>query len=380
MTAVIAVLHAEDVALEFVSVLRRHADHDVGVLIGRSGARVTLPGGLPLRERLELLAPFVEPGGNTAALPAPGEVAAWLGDAPAEVWTHSPADHRIRRAGFGWVVSRAVPTTDVSYSVGDNPFLQTIPGEAVALSGAEAEAKIDFVNRRAGELLRSRVPDRLVTTDRVPVVERFFTADATRANRLYALISSLGEDAAVADDPWEFGRSAYEADRLDATAAWVGRWCSPGDGPIVEVGACEGELTRRLAGKGYTVQATEPNAAFLARLAERAGSDAEVSSESLQELAAGRGRPAAAYLLIEMLYYDQDLTLLDALPTDRILIALETGQLNDMVWPWIRQQSVWRVAERVELAPPTLEFVCDGLAYLRKRGSRGLVLTRNGEM
>ncbi|MER5424815.1 hypothetical protein [Streptosporangium roseum] len=403
MTVVIAVLHAEDVALEFVSVLRRHADRDIRVVVGQSASWVTLPAGLPPRERLELLAPLVEPGGNTAPLPVPEEVAGRLGGPPAEVWTHSPADHRIRRARFGWTVSRAVPGLTVTYSVGDNPFLQTVPAEAVALTGAEADIKIDFINRHAGELLRSRVADRLVTTDRVPVVERFFTADATQANRLYALISSLGDDAALADDPWEFGRSAYEADRLDATAAWVARWCAPDDGPIVEVGACEGELTRRLAGKGYTLQATEPNAGFRARLAGRLGADpgsgsgtageagagvvtaersgpgVEVSPDSLEDLAAHRSRPAAAYLLIEMLYYDQDLALLDALPTDRILIALETGQLNDRVWPWLRRQSTWRVAERLELAPPTLESVCDGLAYLRKRGSRGLVLTRSGE-
>ncbi|MFF3438980.1 hypothetical protein [Streptosporangium sp. NPDC002721] len=390
MTAVIAVLHAEDVALEFVSVLRDHADQDVLVVVGQARTGVTLPAGLSLRERLELLGPLVEPGGNTAELPVPAEVAALIGEAPApgEIWTHSPADHRIRRARFGWIVSRAVspfPSSSsslslpaVTCSVGDNPFLQTIPATATAITGAEAEAKIDFINRRAGELLRSRVADRLVTTDRVPAVERFFTASAAQANRLYALISSLGDDAAVADDPWEFGRSAYEAARLDATAAWTTRWCSPQDGPIVEVGACQGELTRRLAGKGYRVQATEPNAGFRARLAERAEPGVEVLPDSLEDLAGDGERQAAAYLLVEMLYYDQDLTLLDRLPTDLVLVALETGQLNERVWPWLREQSTWRVAERVELAPPTLESVCDGLAYLRKRGSRGLVLARAG--
>ncbi|MGJ6960854.1 hypothetical protein ACSDR0_03010 [Streptosporangium sp. G11] len=389
MTAVIVVLHAEDVALEFVSVLRDHADQDVLVVVGQARASVTLPAGLSLRERLELLGPMVEPGGNTAELPVPSDVAALLGEAPGEIWTHSPADHRIRRARFGWIVSRAVApfspspasspsSPTVTCSVGDNPFLQTIPGTATAITAAEAEAKIDFINRRAGELLRSRVADRLVTTDRVPAVERFFTVSAVQANRLYALISSLGDDAAVADDPWEFGRSAYEAARLDATAAWTARWCSPQDGPIVEVGACQGELTRRLAGKGYRVQATEPNVGFRARLAERAEPGVEVLPDSLEDLADHGERQAAAYLLVEMLYYDQDLTLLDRLPTDLVLIALETGQLNERVWPWLREQSTWRVAERVELAPPTLESVCDGLAYLRKRGSRGLVLARAG--
>ncbi|MEU8382811.1 hypothetical protein [Streptosporangium sp. NPDC048865] len=400
MTAVIAVLHAEDVALEFVSVLREHAGRDVLVVVGQSRASVTLPAGLSLRERLELLGPLVEPGDDTADLPVPAEVAALIGEVPApgEIWTHSPADHRVRRARFGWIVSRAVspfpasssaspvsPASSsspspaaVTCSAGHNPLLQTIPATATAITGAEAEAKIDFINRRAGELLRGRMADRLVTIDRVPAVERFFTASAAQAGRLYALASSLGDDAAVADDPWESGHSAYEAARLDATAAWITRWCSPQDGPVVEVGVRQGELTRRLAGKGYRVLAAEPNAGFRARLAERAEPGVEVLADGLEDLAGHGERQAAAYLLVETLHHDQDLTLLDRLPTDLVLVALEAGRLDERVWPWLREQSTWRVAERVELVPPTLESVCDGLAYLRRRGSRGLVLARAG--
>lgn len=99
MLPVLAVLHAEDVALEFVSVLTRHPDDDVHVLVGVPAAALVLPGGLPLRERLGLLAPYVEPGRNTAAPPTPEQVAEALATLRAPVvWTHSPADHQIGRA------------------------------------------------------------------------------------------------------------------------------------------------------------------------------------------------------------------------------------------------------------------------------------------
>ncbi|MBB5080364.1 hypothetical protein [Nonomuraea endophytica] len=375
MLPVLAVLHAEDVALEFVSVLARHPDDDVHVLVGTPPAALVLPGGLPLRERLDLLAPYVEPGRNTAAPPAPEQVAAALDALPDPVvWTHSPADHRMRRARHGWTVARTAGAA--LCSAGDSAHLQVLADQAAALTPAEAAAKIEFVVRHGADLLASRVADRLVTTERVPSVERFFRVDAGQADRLYALTASLGEDAALADDPWEFRGSPYEMARLDATAAWVARWCVPEDGPVVEVGACQGALTARLLAKGYEVRAAEPNPLFRARLEREHGVAA--LPDSLEDLAAHRRWPAKVYLLGEMLYYGQDLDVLHDLPAEVLLISLAEERMADTIWPWVREQDVWRVAERRELAPPALEQVCDGLAYVRKRGSRGLALTRNG--
>ncbi|WP_049562356.1 hypothetical protein [Nonomuraea sp. SBT364] len=373
MTPVVAVLHAEDIALEFLSVLARHAGDDVHVLAGARAEPVVLPGGRPLAERLDLLAPHVDPGGNTAPLPATETLAARLRDVPEpEVWTHSPADHRSRRARFGRSVVHAAGVA--ACAVGDNPHLQLIADLAVSLDGAQAAAKLGFAAIHAAPLLNSRVADRLVTTDRVPAVERFVRLEPGPADRLYALTASLTDDAAQVADPWEFESSAYEGARLDATAAWVARWWVPDDGPVVEVGACEGALARRLVDKGYTVYAAEPNPAFHARLRTVPG--VEATADGLEELAAGG--PAGAYLLSEMLYYGQDLDLLHRLPANLLLISLAAERLNDTVWPWVREQSAWTVAERCELAAPALEFVCDGRAYLRKRGSRGLALTRTG--
>ncbi|MFI6498511.1 hypothetical protein [Nonomuraea typhae] len=371
MPTVLAVLHAEDVALEFVSVLNRHADEDVRVLVGVPAAELVLPGGLPLHERLELLAPWIEPGRNTADAPQPEWLAEHLPPGT-RVWTHSPADHRMRRGRFGWTVARVAGS--VTCAVGDSPHLQILADRAVTLDRAQTAAKISFVARHGGALLDSKVADRLVTTDRVPAVERFFHVWQEEADRLYALTASLGDEAALADDPWEFRGSPYEAGRLDATAAWVARWAAPDDGPVVEVGACEGALTARLLAKGYTVRATEPNPLFRQRLEREQGIVA--LPDSLEDLAAHRAHPARIYLLAEMLYYGQDLDLLHDLPAEMLLISLSGERMADTLWPWVRSQDVWRVTDRRELAAPALETVCDGLAYVRKRGSKGLALTR----
>jgi hypothetical protein len=77
-------------------------------------------------------------------------------------------------------------------------------------------------------------------------------------------------------------------------------------------------------------------------------------------------------LLVELLYYGQDLALLDRFPTDRLFVAMEAGELARQNWP-----ATWSVEEELELVAPRLEPVANGHAFLRKRGSRGVVLRRN---
>ncbi|MEK8146018.1 hypothetical protein NKH18_47000 [Streptomyces sp. M10(2022)] len=177
-------------------------------------------------------------------------------------------------------------------------------------------AKLDFVNRHARHLLDTESPQHKLYTGRVPTTERYFTAGPEECRRLFALLASLDDEAASVPDPWEFATSPYEAERLDATTAWIARSCAPDAGALIEVGACEGALTARLADKGYRVEATEPNPVFRARLAAGPGVDGavRVHPDALEPLAGSRQLPGAAYLLIEMLYYGQDLDLLTALP------------------------------------------------------------------
>ena len=86
--------------------------------------------------------------------------------------------------------------------------------------------------------------------------------------------------------------------------------------------------------------------------------------------------PGEAYLLIEMLYYGQDLDLLTALPTGLLFVALEPEVLDASLRPWLTASPDWEQIDEVVLVRPALETVCGGRAYLRKRGSTGVLLRR----
>ncbi|MEU7591994.1 hypothetical protein AB0B79_02950 [Streptomyces sp. NPDC039022] len=395
MIEIVVVLRVEDAVLDFLSVL---TDPDPGagpaaVVLADRGDVLSLPAGTPPAERLALLAPYVRPAEENAASPGPDVLAGLIRRAAdghsARVWTHSPADNRRSRGRVGRDTAlacagptnaageTAAPVLTVRHAVGYSPFLQFVSDLDRPLDRAQIAAKLDFVNRAAPGLLDTPSPEFMVQTPRIPAAERFFGTDPTERERLFALLASLGDEAAAVTDPWEFATSPYEARRLDATAAWVRRHCPPGGKPLVEVGACEGALTARLAADGFAVHATEPNPHFRHRLAAaQRGTDAvQVGAEDLAGLTKD-GPEGAAYLLIEMLYYGQDLALLDDLPTGLLFLALEPEALEARLRPWLAASAVWRVVEETRLVAPRVEPVCGGRAYLSKRGSVGLVLRR----
>ncbi|MET9290893.1 hypothetical protein [Streptomyces sp. NPDC003077] len=401
MIDVVVVLRVEDAVLDFLSVLLDTSgdrdghlgDNDVHVVIAERAETCVLPAGADAAERLAPLASRVGPIDERAASPGPAVLADLIRRAaagrPARVWTHSPADNRRSRGRVGRDTALAcAPPQDpdagtsapfeVWHAVGYSPYLQFVSDLDRPLDRARIAAKLDFVNGACEHLLTAASPEFVVQTPRIPAIERFFAADAEERERLFALLASLDDEAALVADPWEFHDSPYEARRLDATAAWVLRHCPPATGPVVEVGACEGALTSRLAAQGHLVHATEPNAHFRSRLSAALGGaeGVTIGSEDLAELAKESGSRAAGYLLIEMLYYDQDLSLLDALPTDLLFLALEPEALESRVRPWLAGSAVWRVAEEVPLVAPSVETVCGGRAYLSKRGSTGVLLRR----
>jgi hypothetical protein len=147
----------------------------------------------------------------------------------------------------------------------------------------------------------------------------------------------------------------------------------PAAGRVIEVGACEGALTRRLLDAGYSVDATEPNPLFLERLRSLGSGAGElrIHPHSFSELGTTRRLTGSAYLLIELLYDDHDLSLLDRFPTDRLFVAMDPEALAGKTWP-----PSWSVEEERELVLPRVEAVAGGRAYLRKPGSRGLLLRR----
>ncbi|MFJ2739979.1 hypothetical protein ACIO3O_09935 [Streptomyces sp. NPDC087440] len=397
------VLRAEDAVLDFLSVTRGSAsvDQEAGEHSGRAAPEgpsggavrvlccdtrqwIDLAAGTTLADRLAALAPHVRAPDAPHDPPDAGELSRLLREAAggraARVWTHSPADNRRSRGRIGRDVAAGDHGLEVRHAVGYSPYLQFVSDEDRPLGRAAVAAKLDFVNRHCAALLSTDSPEFMIYTARVPAVERFFTTDGAREREgLFALLASLDDEAAGVADPWEFETSPYERARLDATTAWIARHRSPGDGPLVEVGACEGALTARLAAKGYEVDATEPNPLFRDRLARHldTGFDGvRVHADALEGLAAEPRLPGSAYLLIEMLYYGQDLDLLDTLPADLVLLALEPAALAERVRPWLAGTSRWTQAEETVLVAPALEAVCGGRAYLSKRGSTGVVLRR----
>ncbi|MEV4969485.1 SAM-dependent methyltransferase [Streptomyces scopuliridis] len=393
MIDIVVVLRAEDAVLDFLSVLTDDSGGEVRVILADHAETLILGAGVSAPERLALIASHVGPVTDGIASPGPGVLAALLRQAaagrPCRIWTHSPADNRRSRGRLGrdTALARAAATEDADlaraalrHAVGFSPYLQILSDLDRPLGRAHIAAKLDFVNGSCWHLLAEGDPEFVVQTPRVPAVERFFDTDPDQRERLFALLASLDDEAASVVDPWEFGSSPYEARRLDATAAWVRERCAGArsGGTLVEVGACEGALTQRLAAAGFTVRATEPNAVFRPRLtAALAGTDGvAVDGADLAELAKEDAPRATAHLLIEMLYYGQDLALLDELATDLVFVALEPDALASRVRPWLERSATWRADEEIVLVPPQLETVCAGRAYLSKRGSVGLLLRR----
>ncbi|MER8069219.1 hypothetical protein ABTZ59_13120 [Streptomyces sp. NPDC094034] len=404
MIDIVVVLRAEDAVLDFLSVLTDDGGGETRVILADRAETLILGAGMTAPERLALIASHVGPVTDGIASPGPEVLATLLRRAaaggPCRIWAHSPADNRRSRGRLGRDTALAhaalahaadadaedsgagLATATLRHAVGFSPYLQILSDLDRPLGREHIAAKLDFVNGSCGHLLAEADPEFVVQTPRVPAVERFFDTDPDQRERLFALLASLDDEAASVVDPWEFGSSRYEGRRLDATAAWVRNRCADlGSGPagaLVEVGACEGALTHRLVAAGFAVRATEPNAVFRSRLtAALAGTDAvTVDGADLAELAKEDAPRAAAHLLIEMLYYGQDLALLDDLATDLVFVALEPDALASRVRPWLERSATWRAEEETVLVPPQLETVCAGRAYLSKRGSVGLLLRR----
>ncbi|RKE17962.1 hypothetical protein [Streptomyces sp. TLI_171] len=163
----------------------------------------------------------------------------------------------------------------------------------------------------------------------------------------------------------------YEAERLDATAAWVSRHRPPGSGALAELGAREGALTVRLLKAGYTVHAAEPDPALRARLfaALRGRARLRLTAGDLADPPPVRRR-FGAVLLIDSLHPGQDLELLHALPTDLLFVALAPSALDGRLRPWLSAQQGWLLVEEVDLAAPH-PGPCPAAP-----GSRGVLLRR----
>jgi hypothetical protein len=291
------------------------------------------------------------------------------------VWTHSPADERLDRAKTA--VWAALAAGTARCSTGLSAHLRFVADITVALTPAQIGAKLDVLGTHfAGQIERAGGP-RGIGIASVVECERYVTATGTQAARLFSLRHDWHPDVDLGAEPWDFASSPYERQRLRSTADWIARHV-PAGGTLVELGSCEGALTDHLIGDGFTVSAQEPVVHFADRHATRAGAlpALTIGTHTLEELADGKGGRADAYLLVEMLNYIADLSIVDRLDTDLIVISMSPFAIRTRIMPWLQASTVWEVVEAHQIIAPRFELVCDGLAYHRKLGSTGVLAKR----
>ena len=298
------------------------------------------------------------------------------------VWTHNPADDHHHHCTVASVVSRCFGEIPIFYAHGvARDEYQFVSDVCNPLSASEIQAKLLALNTYYADQLKyhTRWLSPGFDTRSVKSTEEFVQLSHEDVRCLYALRHSLDDSAASDEDPWRFTTSAYELDRINATARWIRAWIEPDVDSVVEVGACEGALTKTLLRLGLSIKAAvEPNQTFRDRLTNvLENSSIRIIGCGLGDLAKSRELPATCYLLCEMLYYIGDeLGILDNLPTDVLMLAADDDFLTNTVGPWLRAGSQWRIVDDTLLVQPRLEFCVAEKVYRRKQGSRGLVLYR----
>ncbi|UKD51075.1 hypothetical protein L3Q65_24415 [Amycolatopsis sp. FU40] len=312
--------------------------------------------------------------------PSSTELADFLAGAlknSATVWTYCPADERLDCARTALLTTQTVGGKGVWHAVGLSGHSQFLAEKVNPLPVEQVRLKIDAAQtvyrdsvRRTAELPRA-------LTERAVPCERYFRMPLEDVERLFAMAHSRASEAAAFEDPWGFGVSSYEIERLSRATSWISEHVSPGSGLLLEVGSCEGAHTDLLLDAGHRLVACEPAAEFRRRLIGRVRGAVPVIASTLEELAASRSEPADAYLLLEMLYYLEDPAVVDDLPTDMIFISgPPTDPAYDAVHAWLSRSRVWMVRDQRQLIEPRFDFLCHDKVYQCKPGSLGLFCTR----
>lgn len=374
---VVVACYPEDLATEFLSVLDSSPNESVRAVFAAKGTAVSLPQG-GAAARLAAVEPHVASVAQPDAPIERSRLASVLRasfNEGATVWTHCPADERRDRAKVGWLTALASTGPAVLHAVGMSSHYQFLSDVTVPLSVEQARLKLGFLHKHASALVCDDLTPRHIQTEAVAACERFVRLTPAEADRMHALLHSLDDDASLTADPWDFRQSRYECERLGQTVQWVGRHVAPG-GLLVEVGSCEGALTVQLLEAGHRVIACEPNDRFRRRLTDAVNQRAEVAAYSLEDLVRVRAVPAAAYLLVEMLYYVDDLSIVDDVPSNLLFLAVNGEEQQHRVDPWLTASPAWELLERVELVSPRIDFVCGDRAYRRKEGCVGVLCRR----
>ena len=183
------------------------------------------------------------------------------------VYTHSPLEKHCHHQDVAFAASQCF----------EEIWVRTWGGYAVeahVLSQAAFAQKLDIINRVYAEAVTLATEDDHLSVAEVTGVEAFVPARFPEVTQARALTSL--EIRSDIPNLWAFETSPYEQERYDRTCAVLadaGKECAPAS--ILEIGACEGVMTRRLRTlfPGAKIYAVEVNPVFARRLRESLKTD-----------------------------------------------------------------------------------------------------------
>jgi len=211
------------------------------------------------------------------------------------VYTHSPLEKYAQHRDVALAASQCFDEVWVRAEAG---FATDVHG----LSRAAFTRKVALVNRLYTQQIIALAGDDRCCGAEVTGVEAFAPVRFPEVVRAFGYASR--EIRADVPDPWAFHTSPYEQERYDQTCALLAhlsRDATPTS--ILELGACEGAMTRRLRAlfPSAKLRAVEANPVFARRLREAAGNDpaTEIVEASLLDVSLS----ADLILLAEVLYF-----------------------------------------------------------------------------
>ena len=236
------------------------------------------------------------PDTNPSGLPVEGLVSRLTELGPySRVYTHSPLEKHSHHRDVALAAGQAFDDIWVRADGG-------YAAEAHVLSPSAFGQKLEVINSVYAHQISASAEDDHPCLAEVTGVEAFAPARFPEVVRAFTY-ASQGIRTDV-PDVWAFETSPYERERYEQTCAVLahaGRDHSPAS--ILEIGACEGTMTRRLRAlfPRARIRAVEANPVFAHRLRERLGNDPDTDVVEASVLDVPLS--ADLVLLAEVLYY-----------------------------------------------------------------------------
>lgn len=279
------------------------------------------------------------------------------------IYTHSPFEHQAQHRDVALAASQCFEEIWVRGGGG-------YAAEAYVLSQSAFGQKLQILNQLYAHQLAASADDDHFCSTAVSGVEAFAPTRFCEVSQ--ALAHTIPGMRPEVPDLWAFETSPYEQERYDLTCAVLAHIVREGTlTSVLEIGACEGAMTRRLRAlfPGAKISAVEVNPVFARRLRARLGHDPDTAivEASVQEISLS----ADLVCLAEVLYLvpDHCMALLERLKAQYLLTSY-VGAFDAQVSRCLRHFG-WRniVTEQVL---PRFEPVDGATSYLviRRPGSQ----------